>query len=798
MSSADTDPDIVPSTDSASKADISVSSVVSTSSPKIHSVSLTSPDHSTTPSNTINTSTTATSGGASIKNILNTSSNGNSTPESSKPSSSGLSKRRRPPMLVLNGNNDTSSSPSNANFADVNLTSLNKNSATTTTTLSATPSSSIFPSIRTPKDVVLQDLALQCISPGLPTFPSVIRDAMVKSKSIQEAQRKIIAQRMKDNGGSFSQPLSGSDGKNSGNSDDDMDIDLEKSGDNIKSTSFSSSKSPSRAGLKNDESFDNDDKEVSLSNKLSDNADSLNSIKYNSSLSKSANGETSVSLNGTTDLASKKSFNNSDTDVPVIIDRPSKPATTNPPSLQNTLTEKDSALDASSKSTDTSLENPNKKIIQSGNIIIEAVPTPTLPSHPQFNKKQSSFMKPSNKRAPPPKGIKVTGFDSENPSIHSAPLYRGPAPFSPYSISKIPGYQAYYLNQALGESQGQAQTAGSNGVLTGTAQKPMQPFFSRNGTQQTGKGNQTSTTHNLHGYPQSATIMSPIYPTHSTANPNLASASMFGYAQTPTVATTPYNYARLPQVSQLPAAGQYPGVTNAKTVAATLSSAALGAPVNGLQPGLTSTAASNFYRDPRMVPLYVSGRPIIPPMTASAASWTGRTFRSHQFGKKFDDDDDDDDEDDGRDPEDAALSDDETDAPKDKKQNKRSSSNEDDLDDVEQKAISEEDERPLKAKKRRLKHSSSASNIHSYDKQVNQLTFTNGDMYDLATGVITGAAVPGLGALPHKSQHFFDAVGNSNGPRNIGSKTEEGLQQEELKKQRFLEICSEMWDLMRS
>lgn len=56
-------------------------------------------------------------------------------------------------------------------------------------------------------------MALQCISPGLPTFPLVIRDAMVKSKSIQEAQRKIIAQRMKDNGGSFSQPLSGSDGK---------------------------------------------------------------------------------------------------------------------------------------------------------------------------------------------------------------------------------------------------------------------------------------------------------------------------------------------------------------------------------------------------------------------------------------------------------------------------------------------------------------------------------------------------------------------------------------------------------
>lgn len=116
---------------------------------------------------------------------------------------------------------------------------------------------------------------------------------------------------------------------------------------------------------------------------------------------------------------------------------------------------------------------------------------------------------------------------------------------------------------------------------------------------------------------------------------------------------------------------------------------------------------------------------------------------------------------------------------------------------MEQKAISEEDERPLKAKKRRLKHSSSASNIHSYDKQVNQPTFTNGDMYDLATGVITGAAVPGLGALP-QDPTIFEAVGNSNGPRNTGSKTEEGLQQEELKKQRFLEICSEMWDLMRS
>lgn len=756
-----------------------------------------------------------------------------STLESSKTTSSSSSKRHRPPMLVLNGNKDSSSSTPNSNFSNVNLTSLNKNSATTTTTLSATPSSSIFPSIRTPKDVVLQDLALQCISPGLPTFPSVIRDAMVKSKSIQEAQRKIIAQRMKGNGATFSQPFPGSENKHSINSEDDMDIDLDRSTENIKSLSSNSSNSSKsnsfHADSKNEiNNQENSDKAEPGSNKLSNSAISLNNAKSNSPSLNNANDETPFSANSAANTNPKKSFNSSEPNIVITASRPSirinnsfsSSATKNNASFQRSGSDDNAAPKSSStpKPINSSIDKPKKQIIQSGNIIIEAVPTPTLPSHPNFTNKESSFMKPTTKRAPPPKGIKVTSFDSENPSIRSAPLYRGPTPFSPYSISKIPGYQAYYLNQALAtqkdaqsvtkgsqQDKKQAQTTGSNGVSTNIVQHSTKNVFSRNTAQH------TATNHSV--YPHSAAAMSPVYPTHKSANPN--SAAAFGYTRTPTIAAPSYYYTRRQtQPHRFATPGQYSGMTNTNGITAALSSAALGASVNGLRPGLTSTAASNFYRNPKMVPLYVSGRPTIPPMTASAAHWTGRTFRSHRFNKKSsdEDEDDDDDEDDGRDPEDAALSDDEADVPTTKKSGKRpnpsQNDDDDDLGDVEQRAISEEDERPVMNKKRRLRHVSSTSNINNMNQHVGSASaFTNGEMYDLASRAMTGGSATTNGPTAYNtgnSNPYFEISGNLNSKPTTnsvnsgsGSKTGEEIRQE-YKKRRFMEICSEMWDLMRS
>lgn len=196
-------------------------------------------------------------------------------------------------LCLFWGNQQRLFTPSNTNFANINLASLNRNTATTTTTLSATPSSAIFPSIRTPKDVVLQDLTVQCISPGLPTFPATIRDAMAKSKSIQEAQRKIIAQRMKDNGSVTGSNIS--EGKPFSGSDDENDIDLEPSSEDINNPS-KPSKSPTAHAepLRTANSHANERDETE-SNKVSNSANSANNANFNSVPSNNANPETSFS-----------------------------------------------------------------------------------------------------------------------------------------------------------------------------------------------------------------------------------------------------------------------------------------------------------------------------------------------------------------------------------------------------------------------------------------------------------------------------------------------------------------------
>ncbi|KAF5095165.1 hypothetical protein DV451_004759 [Geotrichum candidum] len=110
-------------------------------------------------------------------------------------------------MLKLENKSNLKTSPptGGSGLAGVNLSHLNRNSATTTTTLlsaNPTPSTGVFPSLRTPKDIVLQDIAVQCISPALPSFGSSVMDAMARSKTIQEEQRRLIAERRRLNGDS--------------------------------------------------------------------------------------------------------------------------------------------------------------------------------------------------------------------------------------------------------------------------------------------------------------------------------------------------------------------------------------------------------------------------------------------------------------------------------------------------------------------------------------------------------------------------------------------------------------------
>lgn len=139
----------------------------------------------------------------------------NTPPSSTGPESRPQQARRRPPMLNLDNQGIKASpmgqTPPSATLGGVNLANINRNTATTTTTLLGTPSSAIFPALRTPKDIVLQDIAVQCISPALPSFGSSVLDAMARSKTIQEEQRKLIAQRMMDEDENTGpNPLSGS------------------------------------------------------------------------------------------------------------------------------------------------------------------------------------------------------------------------------------------------------------------------------------------------------------------------------------------------------------------------------------------------------------------------------------------------------------------------------------------------------------------------------------------------------------------------------------------------------------
>lgn len=132
--------------------------------------------------------------------------------KSSSPASPEPRGRHRPPMLNLDngtsaGGQSNGTAPTPTPAAKVNLANITRNTATATTTLlgassngngAATPSSSMYPALRTPKDIVLQDIAVQCISPALPSFGSSVLDVMARSKSIQEEQRRLIAQRRMD------------------------------------------------------------------------------------------------------------------------------------------------------------------------------------------------------------------------------------------------------------------------------------------------------------------------------------------------------------------------------------------------------------------------------------------------------------------------------------------------------------------------------------------------------------------------------------------------------------------------
>lgn len=245
------------------------------------------------------------------------SSAGKTSPTPTSATAPGGHQRHRPPMLNL-GNQAVKTSPSHnppsASLAGVNLSHLNTNTATTTTTVLGAPPSAIFSGLRTPKEVVLQDIALQCISPALPSFGTSVYDAMARSKTIQEEQRKLIAQRILD--------------------DDDTSRTANgtANGSNGSQSSADSTKSPRR-------------------------------------------GESS-------------------------------------PSQRDLI------------------------FSENGDIVIEAVPTPTE-SRLKVDLIQQGSMK-SSKRKAPPNSIELFPY-SGGPSIHSAPLRR--APYSPHSLNAPPQYR---------------------------------------------------------------------------------------------------------------------------------------------------------------------------------------------------------------------------------------------------------------------------------------------------------------------------------------------------------------------
>ncbi|KAF5095528.1 hypothetical protein D0Z00_003103 [Geotrichum galactomycetum] len=168
----------------------------------------------TSSNTTISVSSTPSNPASSTNNTAAAAASNSVAPNGALPSSGSTtapkaSTRHRPPMLKLENKSNLKTSPptggSSSGFAGVNLSHLNRNSATTTTTLlsaNPTPSTGVFPALRTPKDIVLQDIAVQCISPALPSFGSSVMDAMARSKTIQEEQRKLIAERRRLNGDS--------------------------------------------------------------------------------------------------------------------------------------------------------------------------------------------------------------------------------------------------------------------------------------------------------------------------------------------------------------------------------------------------------------------------------------------------------------------------------------------------------------------------------------------------------------------------------------------------------------------
>lgn len=718
-------------------------------------------------------------------------------PLNSPPSSAtGSRQRHRPPMLVLDSSQGSSPN-SRGSFSNINLSTLNRNTATTTTTLSATPSSAIFPALRTPKDIVLQDIAVQCISPGLPTFPSSMRDAVAKSKSIQEAQRKIIAQRMKN--GDDTLDTDSSEQANEGNSQSDgRDAGQYSPSPSNKTTNREESSSPSSTKNLNATKDDENSHETSFS--MSRNA----SLKPQNN--ETTQTDTNGSLNGTANKEGSSGKDDGDNDdiIEVSIrpssDVSSKEKTNNTPNKSMTPKQLDSNKNSSSENSNLSKKSnhssqpSNSQIIVSGDLVIEAIPTPTLPSHPSFNSKKWGSSLKSSKRAPPPSSISVNNF-AKGPSIHSAPLHRAPAPFSPYNISQFPGYQPYIIPNA-----------------TANKSDSTKPLFMANGTTSVngatnGSTGVTTAANGVtaNGYSTSLS-QAPVYPAAPGGRLYYARPQYTAYPTTPLVAST----------------GTLPGA------------------------GASTLATAPFYRNPHMVPVYVGGQATLSPMTASAASWTGRTYVTNinsKNGNKSNEEDDD-----GSDPEDAALSDNESNDNKSSKVTepvKRSISGgiaeaeeeDDDMDDVEQRAIGEDDEINSRAnKKRRLETGPEANGNNVSNKQRHNistppnrsLSQARPELASLITATVLGnifgnndnsSASPianyktasSGGVTFEDFQHFRNKAAqilnvnkdnngsnNNNNSDQSSPSRQDALKNNQLKKQRFLELCSELWDLTKS
>lgn len=713
---------------------------------------------------------------------------------------------------------------------------------------------------------MLQDIAVQCISPGLPTFPSSVRDAIAKSNSIQEAQRKIIQQRIKNSNTSGLLDAEGNaipvdEAQEDENGDVDVIIDrdasssplpISKKSTLVLITPSSASVEKSAAAATSSETAGNESTEALQNAADADKSSSpsQSSSKVNANDNKSNKADSSIAPSGSSSASSVDSSK----------------STNNPPLSSS------SSLSSASK-------NPN--IIVSGDIIIEAIPTPTQPSNPNFARRDMS-MKSGTKRAAPPRNIRVNSSfanEQQHPSIRSAPLNRHPPPFSPYQISQIPGYQAYVA--AAGNPGGASvpsharttSSAGTSTAATAAARNARATAASAAAAAQATNAHGQTVYLGAHAYPSffpsanstvAAAVAAAAAGGNTASTVDSANATLYKNAATPVAGGPSVRnaYFNLPANNALHSPA-YP--TNSAAAAAANSAAAtraayLANAVNRLPVGyqryaVAATPTANapaphvatpsvathaaaaaaaggayysgygqphYYRDPRAIPVYVSGRPTLPPMTASAAHWTGRTFRS--FPRVNDEDEEE--EDDGRDPEDAALSDnDEADTRKSRKRDEDDEDN--DLDDVEQNAIGEDDERAAAAssgsKKRVLDDVPESSTTttprangqNSKKKKVsNNITpliaraalenTSSPEIYAVeamlraatgATGATYNSATSG-GLTYEDFRHFRNNVTKS----HLGQQhsTEEGIREERLKKQRFLELCSELWDLTRS